>query len=213
MLGALIFPSLLISSMISAGAQEVNILALGDSLTQGYGLIEADGLVPQLRGWLADRGHDVRIINGGVSGDTTAGGLARLEWSLTPEINGLIVALGGNDLLRGIDPAQARSNLTKIMEIAEQHDLKVLLIGTPAPGNYGPEYQAQFDSIFPDLADQFNALVLPDFFAGMRSGADPGAWMEGMQPDGIHPNSEGVRRNLQQIGPMVEALIVQIKAS
>jgi len=128
---------------IAAPAQaDVHLLALGDSLTQGYGLIEQDGFVPQLRGWLTDQGHTVRVVNGGVSGDTTAGGLARVEWALTPEINGMIVALGGNDVLRGIDPDVVRANLDGILQIADSKGIEVLLVGMRAPGNFGTEYQS-----------------------------------------------------------------------
>lgn len=201
--------------MLMAGAAQadrVHLLALGDSLTQGYGLLERDGFVPQLRAWLEDRGHDVRIVNGGVSGDTTAGGLARVEWSLTPEIQGMIVALGGNDLLRGIDPAVVRDNVEGILRIAEAKGLDVLLIGMQAPGNYGPQYKADFDALYPELARSYDALYLDSFFAGlMQDGempADPGAYM---QPDGIHPNAEGVARIVATIGPKVEALIARIE--
>ncbi|WP_421905929.1 arylesterase [Mameliella sp.] len=194
-----------------AAAERVHILALGDSLTQGYGLIEQEGFVPQLRSWLTERGHDVRIVNAGVSGDTTAGGLARVDWSLTPEIQAMIVALGGNDLLRGIDPAAARANIEGILKVAEARGLEVLLIGMSAPGNYGPDYKAQFDAIYPELAEAYDTLHLESFFAGlMRDGEmpdDPGRYM---QPDGIHPNAAGVARIVEAVGPKVEALIAQV---
>lgn len=193
-----------------AMADQVHILALGDSLTQGYGLLESDGFVPQLRAWLATRGYDVRIVNGGVSGDTTAGGLARVEWSLTPEIEAMIVALGGNDLLRGIDPAEARSNIEGIMKVAEARDLEVLLVGMQAPGNYGPEYKADFDAIYPELAEAYDALHAENFFGGlMQTGAEPAELAAFMQADGIHPNAEGVARIVEALGPQVERLIAQ----
>ena len=193
---------------ISAAAEQTDILALGDSLTQGYGLLEENGFVPQLRGWLAERGHDVRIVNAGVSGDTTAGGLARVDWSLTPEIDAMIVALGGNDLLRGIDPAVARENLDGILQIARERDLAVLLIGMDAPGNYGADYEAAFDSIYPDLAERYGTLYLDDFFAPLRS-AGTAQMQTFMQSDGIHPNAEGVARIVDTVGPRVEALIAR----
>lgn len=191
-----------------AAAEQVDILALGDSLTQGYGLLEAEGFVPQLRDWLAERGHDVRIVNGGVSGDTTAGGLARVDWSLTPEIDAMIVALGGNDLLRGLDPAEARRNLEGILKIAEARDLAVLLVGMQAPGNYGAEYKADFDAIYPELAEAYGTLYAESFFAGLtEEGAMPADMGAVMQGDGIHPNAEGVRRIVEALGPQVETLI------
>ena len=192
-------------------AFDVHILALGDSLTQGYGLIEQEGFVPQLRTWLADQGHDVRVVNAGVSGDTTAGGLSRVEWSLTPEIDAMIVALGGNDLLRGIAPEVARSNLQGILEIAEDRDIEVLLIGMEAPGNYGPDYKAEFDAIYPDLAEAYETLYLDSFFAGlMEDGTLPDDIGAFMQDDGIHPNGQGVARIVEAIGPKVEELIDRV---
>jgi acyl-CoA thioesterase-1 len=186
----------------------VDILAFGDSLTQGYGLIEQEGFVPQLRGWLADRGHDVRIVNGGVSGDTTAGGLARIDWSLTSDIDAMIVTLGGNDLLRGIDPDAVRANMRGILEAAEEQDVAVLVVGMSAPGNYGPEYKAEFDAVYPDLAAEFGTLYFESFFKGLSNEAsDLGSAREFMQPDGIHPNGEGVARIVDSLGPAVELLI------
>ncbi|ASP19838.1 esterase TesA [Antarctobacter heliothermus] len=194
-----------------AAADRVNILALGDSLTQGYGLIEQEGFVPQLRDWLAERGYDVRIVNAGVSGDTTAGGLARVEWSLTPDIQAMIVALGGNDLLRGIDPAVSRDNIEGILKVAEERGLEVLLIGMQAPGNYGPDYKAAFDALYPELARTYDALYLENFFAGlMQNGKGPSDLRAFMQPDGIHPNATGVDRIVNVIGPKVEALIERV---
>jgi acyl-CoA thioesterase-1 len=191
-------------------AADVHILALGDSLTQGYGLIEQDGFVPQLRDWLSQRGHDVRVVNGGVSGDTTAGGLARVAWSLTPEIDAMIVALGGNDLLRGIAPETVRANLDGILQVAAAQDLQVLLIGMQAPGNYGAEYKSAFDAIYPDLASQYGALHLNSFFAGLTEiGTDPATLSAFMQPDGIHPNADGVEKIVGHIGPKVEELIAR----
>ncbi len=189
-------------------AEQTDILALGDSLTQGYGVLDHEGFVPQLTNWLTARGHDVRIVNGGVSGDTTAGGLARAEWSLTPEIDAMIVALGGNDLLRGIAPEVARANLDGILTVARSRDLPVLLIGMEAPGNYGPDYKTDFDSMYPDLAAAYDTLYLPNFFAGlMVDGAPPQNLSDFMQLDGIHPNAAGVARIVEAVGPEVETLV------
>ena len=110
-------------------AEPLVIAALGDSLTQGYGLPAEDGFVPQLQNWLDQNGADVTVINAGVSGDTTAGGLARVAWTMTPEVDGMIVTLGGNDLLRGIDPAVSRANLDGIMKAAQDAEVEVLLVG------------------------------------------------------------------------------------
>lgn len=189
-------------------AQDTAILALGDSLTQGYGLLDHEGFVPQLRDWLEARGHNLRIVNGGVSGDTTAGGLARVEWSLTPDIRGMIVALGGNDLLRGIEPAVSRANIEGILKIAEANQIEVLLVGIEAPGNYGPDYKTEFDAIFPELAEAHGTLYAESFFAGIVAAG--GEMSTYMQYDGIHPNAQGVALIVEDLGPRVEALVSRL---
>lgn len=182
---------------------------MGDSLTAGYGLPADQGLVPQLQAWLTTQGSDVTLINAGVSGDTTAGGLSRLDWTLTPEVDGLIVALGGNDVLRGLDPANSRANLDAILATAKARHLPVLLVGIKAPGNYGPDYKAQFDVIYPDLASQYQTLLVPDFFTALAD-TDPATVGSDMQPDGIHPNATGVAKIVQTLGPQVQELLTQI---
>jgi len=191
-------------------AEEVNILALGDSLTQGYGLIEQDGLVPQLQAWLEAEGAAVTLINGGVSGDTTAGGAARVDWSLTPEVDAMIVTLGGNDLLRGIDPAVSRANLEVILRVAADKEVEVLLVGMRAPGNYGPAFEDAFNAIYPDLAEAYGALLHPYFFAGLGDGT-PDSLQMFFQPDGIHPDATGVARIVADLGPSVLALIDRVE--
>ncbi|WP_299618114.1 arylesterase [uncultured Tateyamaria sp.] len=193
-------------------AQAVTIAALGDSLTQGYGLPVEDGFVPQLEGWLTAAGHDVRVINAGVSGDTTAGGLSRAAWTLTPDVDAMIVALGGNDLLRGIDPEVSRANLGGILQAADAANVPVLLIGMQAPGNYGPEYKAAFDGMYPELAAEFGTLYLDSFFAGLGSvGTDPADVRQYMQADGVHPNATGVARIVEGVGPLAVELIAVAK--
>jgi acyl-CoA thioesterase-1 len=196
---------------IAATAEQVVIAALGDSLTQGYGLPEQDGFVPQLDRWLQAQGADVRLINAGVSGDTTAGGAARVDWTLTPEVDGMILTLGGNDLLRGIDPAVSRANLDAIVKAAEAADVDVLLIGMQAPGNYGSDYKQAFDAMYPDLAEQYETGYAPSFFTGLTAEADPDAARRYMQPDGIHPNAEGVALIVENIGPYVLDLVAETR--
>ncbi|MCL3881136.1 arylesterase [Marivita sp. GX14005] len=204
--------ALSICTATAALADPAEIVALGDSLTAGYGLMDHEGFVPQMRDWLQEQGFDVRLVNAGVSGDTTAGGLSRLEWSLGPETEGLIVALGGNDLLRGLDPAQARQNLEGILEIAQSRDLAVLLVGMEAPGNYGPDYKAAFDAIYPELAETYGTLYFPRFFEGLYSvGETPSEIRDLMQPDGIHPNAEGVSLIVEAMGPAVADLIRRVE--
>lgn len=195
-------------ALAPAYAETVTIVALGDSLTAGYGLAPEEGLVPQLEGWLRAAGEDVAVINAGVSGDTTAGGLSRLDWSLTPETDALMVTLGGNDMLRGLPPAEARRNLSGILEGAKARGLPVFLVGMTAPGNYGPDYKAEFDAIYPELAAQYGATLFPAFFAGLTDGnPDPAAVQSFMQADGIHPNPEGVKRIVTKLGPALQAFL------
>lgn len=196
---------------VPVSAAEVSILALGDSLTQGYGLLEQDGFVPQLRNWLADHGHDVRVVNGGVSGDTTAGGFARVEWSLTPDIDAMIVTLGGNDVLRGIAPQEARSNIEGILKVAQAQNLEVLLIGMEAPGNFGADYKQAFDGLYPELAQTYGTVFLDSFFKGLdRQGQSLAELSAFMQNDGIHPNPEGVVKIVETVGPKVEELLYRL---
>ncbi len=189
-----------------AGAETV-IAALGDSLTQGYGLPRREGLVPQLEEWLRERGADVRLVNAGVSGDTTAGGLSRVDWTLTDDVDGMIVALGGNDLLRGIDPATSRANLDGILDAAEDKDVEVLLVGMSAPGNFGPEFKAEFDAMYPDLAEAHDVPLAPNFFDPLLAEGRQSALASYMQPDGIHPNAQGVSLIVDALGPDVLDLI------
>lgn len=189
-------------------ADEVVIAALGDSLTQGYGLPAEQGFVPQLEAWLQARGHDVRLINAGVSGDTTAGGLARIGWTLTSDVQALIVTLGGNDLLRGLPPEAARANLAGILDAAGAAGVEVLLVGMEAPLNYGPDYQAAFGAIYPDLAADYDTLYVESFLAPVVAAPDLRAVM---QADGIHPNADGVALIVEALGPAVEALLTRVQ--
>lgn len=193
---------------LPAAAETKTLLALGDSLTAGYGVPQEQGFVPQLQAWLQAQGADVAVINAGVSGDTTSGGVSRLDWSLTPDVDAMIVNLGGNDLLRGIDPAKSRANLEKILAAAKARDLPVLLVGLQAPGNYGPEFKAAFNAMYPDLAAQYGADLEMNFFAPLISDGrfDP----EAMQADGIHPSAKGVARIVQGMGPKVLALLARV---
>jgi len=199
---------LVVASVGLAFANPVTIAAFGDSLTQGFGLVPDEGFVPQLEAWLTAQGAEVTLVNAGVSGDTTAGGLSRIEWTLTPQVDAILVALGGNDLLRGMDPAASRANLEGILKIATARDLKVLLIGMQAPSNYGADYKAAFDSIYPELAKTYDVALHPNFLGALTSREDRSATVaEFMQGDGIHPNAAGVALIVQDIGPAVLKLI------
>ena len=195
-------------------AEPVTVLAFGDSLTHGYGLATEDGFVPRLEAWLADQGAEVRVINGGVSGDTTAGGAARLGWSLTEDVDAVIVALGGNDILRGIPAEVARANLATILDQTGARDLPVLLVGQRATGNFGAAYQQAFDAIYPALAQQYGTALFPDFLAGLNDMPDRDAVIATyLQPDGLHPNAQGVLLVVEAIGPSVLALVTQAAAA
>jgi len=198
-------------SVVAGGAgqaQSVRLAALGDSLTQGYGLAQGEGLVPQLQGWLRAQGHDVEVLNAGVSGDTTAGGLSRLDWTLADNPDAMMVALGGNDLLRGIDPAASRANLDAILARLQADGVPVLLVGMPAPGNYGPEFQAAFEAMYPELAEQYGAILYPNLLQPISDKHDAGArYIDLMQDDHIHPNAAGVSLIVEALGPVVSALL------
>ena len=192
-------------------AQKLNLVAFGDSLTQGYGLPKADGFVPQLQNWLTTNGADVTVINAGVSGDTTAGGLARMDWTLTPDVDAMILNLGGNDLLRGIDPKSSRANLDAMLTKAQALNIPVLLVALRAPGNYGPDFKAQFDAIFPDLAAKFKIPVTDNYFFPLIDQSTRLLSPDLMQADGLHPNAKGVIVAVQAIGPQVLDLLKQVQ--
>ena len=192
-------------------AETKTIAALGDSLTQGYGLPPEDGFKQQLERWLTDQGANVKILNAGVSGDTTAGGLARVDWTLTPDVDGLIIALGGNDLLRGLDPTVSRAKLEGIADLATSKGVPFLIAGLPAPGNYGPDFKATFDGIFPDVAAAHDAVLVENFLGPIDEQPDRSAALATyMQADGIHPNADGVALIVQAFGPRVLELLERL---
>lgn len=202
---------LLVAALPVRAAEKTVLLAFGDSLTQGYGLPERDGFVPQLSRWLAAEGRAVEVINGGVSGDTTAGGAARVAWSLTSEVSAMIVTLGGNDMLRGIAPEVARENIAAILAEAQAQDVAVLVVGMEAPGNYGADYKQAFDAMYPELAEAYGALYFESFFSGLGD-EEPAALQRYFQPDGIHPNAEGVALIVAALGPKVMDLLDRAQA-
>ena len=179
---------------------DVHIFALGDSLTAGFGLPRRLGFVPQLEAYLRRQGVRARIVNAGVSGDTAAQGLQRLAWTL----NGLprkpdmaIVALGANDMLRGLPPAQTGEALDAILAELKRRDIRLLLAGMIAAPNLGPEYAVRFNGIYPNLAQARGAVLYPFFLEGVAG--DP----QLNQPDGIHPNFQGVKKLVMGIAPSV----------
>ena len=187
------------------GTETIRILALGDSPTAGYGLREADSFTAQLQTTLRQQGFDIDIVNAGVSGDTTSGGLARLDWALADNPHAVILELGANDGLRGIDPSITRDNLGAMLAKLKQKNLPVLLTGMYAPTNLGPEYVDEFNSIYPQLAAAHDVALYPFFLEGVATVAALN------QEDGIHPTREGVAVIVSGILPYVTALIAQIR--
>lgn len=203
----------LILPVFPAFADPVTIVALGDSLTAGYGLPEGEGFVPQLQAWLDAQGAAAVVQNAGVSGDTTAGGLSRVAWALGDGADALIVTLGGNDMLRGIPPAEVRANLDGILREAQARQLPVLLVAMKAPLNWGPDYKTAFDAIYPELAANYGTALAGNFFTGLLATgadpADPASMAAYMQADGIHPNAQGVKLVVEGLGPDVLQLIAK----
>lgn len=196
----------------SARAEPVVIAAVGDSLTQGYGLPQEEGFISQLQAWLTDNDSDVQLVNAGVSGDTTAGGRSRIEWTLTPDVDAVIVELGGNDMMRGIAPSESRQNLSEILALLESRDIPTLLVGLPGASNFGPKFKTDFDAIFTELSDEFQTLLYPDFFASFRNElTKPTALSLYMQGDAIHPNANGVQNIVADFGPFVLDLANQVE--
>ncbi len=189
-----------------AMAAEPVIVALGDSLTAGYGLPDAQSFPVQLQNALAKRGQKVEIVNAGVSGDTTTDGLARFDWSVPKTADALILELGANDALRGLDPAKTKATLEAILDKAKARGLPVLLAGMEAPRNLGPEYVAQFHAIYADLAKRYDVIFYPFFLQGVA--LDPSL----LQEDGMHPNAKGVTLIVKNILPDVEKLLAEAKA-
>lgn len=188
-------------------AEQITIVALGDSLTQGYGLAQSEGFVPVLEGWLRDQNVDVKITNAGVSGDTTSGGLERAEWALSGTVHGAILAMGGNDMLRGFPPELVRENLAKIIEIAGSDDIDVLLVGMKATNNFGPSYKEAFDGLYPSLAEEYGVDFYPDFIGAITRDRTMAEVQDFMQRDGLHPSAEGVRMIVDEMGHSVLGLI------
>ena len=182
-------------------AGEKVVMTLGDSLTAGYGLPAADGFVAQLQAALSKRGRQVLVRNGSVSGDTTSGGRARLAWTLSGRVDLVILELGANDGLRGVDPAVTRANLDAMLAALNQARIPVLLAGMLAPPNLGPEYGKAFNAIYPELARRHGITLYPFFLDGVA--AKPGL----NQHDGLHPNKAGVKVIVAAMTPYVLDLL------
>ena len=190
---------------LPASAAPIKILAFGTSLTQGYGLPPGTEYPAVLEERLKAAKIDVKIINAGVSGDTSAGGASRIDWSLADRADAAIVELGSNDALRGIDPASTARNLSAIVAQLTAKHIPVLLLGMQAPKNFGPEYEAKFNAIYPKLARQYDVLLYPFVLDGVALNPKLN------QADGIHPNPPGVKIIVSKILPDVLKLISQVQ--
>lgn len=198
-------PALALAALCVHGAaradRDLRLLVLGDSLTAGYGLAAADAFPARLQMALSSGRHHVRVINAGVSGDTTAGGLSRLDWALAARPHIAIVELGANDALRGLDPKATFANLDRILARLRKEGVEVLLAGMYAPPNWGREYTAEFNAIYPRLAEKHGVMLYPFFLDGV-------ATVRALnQRDGIHPNAEGVSEIVNRITPYVVRLL------
>jgi acyl-CoA thioesterase I len=182
----------------------VRLLVLGDSLSAGYGLAQADGFEAQLAAALRAHGRDVAIVDGAVSGDTSAGGLARLDWALGGGADAAIVELGANDGLRGVDPANTEKNLRAILDKLAARHIPVLLTGMYAMPNLGQDYAADFRAVFDRLGTRPGVLYDPFFLTDVATVSSLN------QPDGLHPNAEGVRHIVGRLLPLVEKLLAEV---
>jgi len=186
------------------GTKPVKMVVLGDSLSAGLGLSASAAFPARLQKALKTKGIEVDMINAGVSGDTTSGGRDRLDWSVPQGTDAVILELGANDALRGIDPKVARAALTDILTRLKARGIPVLLCGMVAPPNYGADYAARFNAIYADLAKTFQVPLYPFFLEGVASDAKLN------QPDGLHPTAEGVDAIVRNIQPTVEAFLAAL---
>ena len=205
MLGAMALSGTMAASVHPALAAEPTILLYGDSLLAGLGLSAEESFMGQLQAALDAAGLEAKLVNGGVSGDTTADGLARLDWSLAEPVDAVILGLGANDMLQGLPPAAARENLEAIMARLDALDLPVLLLGMKADRGLGADYVASFEAIYPELAERHGALLYPFFLEGVA--LDPAL----NQPDRLHPNAKGVAVIVAAVLPLVEQLLLQVE--
>lgn len=194
------------ASHAEAQSDPIRIVAFGDSLTAGYGLPPGEAFPAQLEKALQEKGLAIEVINAGVSGDTTAAGLQRFDWAFPDDADAAIVALGANDALRGIDPAETRRNLDEILTRLDARGVPVLIAGMRAPRNWGDDYVMRFDAIFPELAERHDALLYPFFIEQVALRPDLNL------DDGMHPNGDGVAAIVEDILPQVEELIGRVQA-
>jgi acyl-CoA thioesterase-1 len=185
----------------TGATKPIKVVVLGDSLSAGLGLSASSAFPARLQKSLKLKGIEVDMINAGVSGDTSSGGRDRLDWSVPEGTEAVILELGANDALRGTDPKVTRSALTDILTRLKARKIAVLLCGMLAPPNYGSDYSARFNAIYPDLAKSFGVPLYPFFLEGVAADARLN------QPDGLHPTAEGIDIIVKNILPTVEAFL------
>ena len=193
-------------AIAAPAGQPLRIVVLGDSLVAGLGLKPSEAFPAQLERALKEKGHAVEVINAGVSGDTTAGGLERVGWAVPERTNAVILELGANDALRGLDPGRAKANLDKIIAALKAGGAEVLLVGMLAPRNLGEVYTRAFDAIYPELAAKHRLILYPFFLDGVALNGKLNL------DDGLHPNGRGVAEITKKIMPAVEQLIERARA-
>ncbi|MEP4031435.1 arylesterase [Roseibium polysiphoniae] len=190
-----------------AAAEALKLVVLGDSLSAGYQLAPGEGFPSQLQKALSEKGYAIEVVNAGVSGDTSSGGLGRLDWSVGPDADAVIVELGANDMLRGIAPELTRENLTEIVSRLRERGVAVLVAGMLAQRNLGDEYAEAFDPIYADVAAAHDALLYPFFLEGVALNPELNL------PDGMHPTGEGVSVIVHNMLPKVEELLKRAGSS
>jgi acyl-CoA thioesterase I len=187
-----------------AQSNPIRLVALGDSLSAGYNLPQEAAFPVALERALKAKGYKVEVVNAGVSGDTSSGGLDRLDWSVPDGTDGVILELGANDMLRGLDPAGTRKNIEAIVERLKSRDIPVMLAGMYASRNLGPEYVQKFDGIYPDIAKKHDLVLYPFFLDGVAGDRSLNL------PDGMHPTAKGVEIIVERILPSVESFLARL---
>ncbi|MBE7183931.1 MAG: arylesterase [Methylobacterium mesophilicum] len=200
------------TATLGAQAEPMRMVGFGDSLMAGYGLNAGESFTDKLQAALRAKGHEVEIVNAGVSGDTSSGGLARLDWSIPEGTDFVILEFGGNDMLRGISPDIVEKNIDAMLARLKERNIKVLLAGMRAAPNMGPNYVSRFEAIYPRLAKKYGVQLYPFFLSGLVIDGQRAA-SEYFLPDNIHPSAKGVDRMVEDALPAVENLLGKPGAS
>ena len=201
----LVIVGFLVAFALPARAETLKLVGFGDSLMAAYDLAKEEGFPARLEAALKERGHDVEIADAGVSGDTTSGGLSRLDWSVPDGTDGVILELGANDALRGVSPEKTRENLEAMIQRLDERGIPVLLAGMLAPPNMGPGYEEKFNAIYPELAEKYDLVLYPFFLEGVAAESDM------VLSDGMHPNPAGIEEMVKRFVAAAEEFIGRIE--